>query len=208
MYNNIFKRVFDFLIVLLASPLLIPVLAFLMILTRIKMGYPFLFKQPRIGRNEKEFYLYKFRSMTNELNDDGSLKPDDKRLTKFGSFLRKSSLDELPSIINVIKGDLSLVGPRPLLVSYLPYYTEREKKRHNVRPGITGLSQVNGRNYLLWDERLEMDVKYVEEMSFILDLKILYKTFINVIKRKDVVDVPSRLGGRLDIIRKTKKTEL
>jgi lipopolysaccharide/colanic/teichoic acid biosynthesis glycosyltransferase len=202
MYKLFFKKILDIIILLLATPILVPILIILSILTWFKLGAPIFFKQERIGEKEKVFSLYKFRSMTNKLDHNGILKPDSERLTSFGAFMRKSSLDELPSIMNVFTGDLSFVGPRPLLVPYLPYYSNREKLRHNVKPGITGLSQVNGRNFLLWDERLEMDVKYVKNISFVLDFQILLKTVVNVIKRKDIAVVPSKLGGRLDIIRK------
>lgn len=168
------------------------------ILVRWKLGSPVLFKQQRPGLHGKPFYLYKFRTMTDERDEKGELLPDHVRLTPFGQFLRKFSLDELPQLYNILKGDMSFVGPRPLLMKYLPYYTDREKKRHNVRPGITGLAQVSGRNNLGWDERLELDVKYVENYSFWLDLKIIFLTIKKVLKSEDVVIDPRSTMKDLD----------
>jgi sugar transferase EpsL len=168
------------------------------ILVRYKLGYPVIFKQQRPGLHGKPFYLYKFRTMTDERDENGELLPDHLRLTPFGQFLRKFSLDELPQLYNILKGDMSFVGPRPLLMKYLPYYTDREKKRHNVRPGITGLAQVSGRNNLDWDERLELDVKYVENYSFWLDLKIIFLTIKKVLKSEDVVIDPRSTMKDLD----------
>ncbi|UXR29506.1 sugar transferase [Staphylococcus simulans] len=150
------------------------------------MGRPVLFKQQRPGLNGEPFYIYKFRTMTDARDDQGELLPDEQRMTKVGSFIRKTSIDELPQLINVIKGDLSLVGPRPLLMEYLPLYSEEQKKRHLVKPGITGWAQVNGRNAISWEAKFKLDVWYVENQSFKLDMYILYKTFINVLNRKDV----------------------
>ncbi len=150
------------------------------------MGNPVLFKQTRPGKNEKPFQILKFRTMTDERDSNGELLPDYKRMTKTGNFIRKTSIDELPQLINVLKGDLSLVGPRPLLMEYLPLYTEEQKKRHLVKPGITGWAQVNGRNAISWEDKFKLDVWYVENQSFKLDMYILYKTFYNVIKRKDI----------------------
>ncbi len=155
------------------------------------LGWPVFYIQERPGRNGKPFNIIKFRTMTNKCDDHGNLLPDQERTTTIGRFIRKASLDELPEFFNVLKGDMSLVGPRPLLIKYLPYFTERERKRHNVKPGITGLAQVNGRNLLSWDMRLEMDVTYVENMSFWLDVRILFLTIINVIAQKDVLAVSS-----------------
>lgn len=168
------------------------------ILVRYKLGSPVLFKQQRPGLHGKPFYLYKFRTMTEERDENGELLPDHLRLTPFGKFLRKFSLDELPQLYNILKGDMSFVGPRPLLMKYLPYYTDREKKRHNVRPGITGLAQVSGRNNLGWDERLELDVKYVENYSFWLDIKIIFLTIKKVLKSEDVVIDPRSTMKDLD----------
>ncbi|MBO0387398.1 sugar transferase [Staphylococcus simulans] len=150
------------------------------------MGRPVLFKQQRPGLNGEPFYIYKFRTMTDARDDQGELLPDEQRMTKVGSFIRKTSIDELPQLINVIKGDLSLVGPRPLLMEYLPLYSQEQKKRHLVKPGITGWAQVNGRNAISWEAKFKLDVLYVENQSFKLDMYILYKTFINVLNRKDV----------------------
>jgi len=192
-----FKRLIDILFALSMVILLLPIILIVAILVRVKLGSPILFSQQRPGLNGKIFRMYKFRSMTDERDESGALLPDKVRLTKFGSFLRSSSLDELPGLWNILKGDMSLVGPRPLLVEYLEYYTEREQLRHSLRPGLTGLAQVSGRNNLAWDERLEIDVEYVQNQSFILDLKILYLTFIKVIKKEDVVVVPSSKFGKL-----------
>jgi len=181
-----FKRLFDIIASLSGLLILSPVLIIISVLVLIKHGKPVFFTQKRPGKNERIFKMFKFRTMTNETDDQGNLLPDEKRITKFGSFLRKTSLDELPELINVLKGDMSLIGPRPLLVKYLPYYTENEKKRHHVRPGITGLAQVSGRNFVNWDKRLALDVEYVENMSFLLDLKILINTFSSVVTSKDV----------------------
>ena len=157
-----------------------PALAVTAVLVRIKLGKPVVFCQERPGKDEKIFKMYKFRTMTNTCDEEGNLLPDEKRLTPFGRMLRKTSLDELPELFNIFKGDMSIVGPRPLLCSYLPYYTEREKKRHSVMPGLTGLAQVNGRNMLAWDERLELDVRYAENITFIGDMKIIVRTVTKV----------------------------
>lgn len=191
------KRLIDIFVTLSAIILLLPIILIVAILVRVKLGSPILFSQQRPGLNGKIFRMYKFRSMTDERDESGALLPDKVRLTKFGSFLRSSSLDELPGLWNILKGDMSLVGPRPLLVEYLEFYTEREQLRHSLRPGLTGLAQVSGRNNLAWDERLEIDVEYVQNQSFLLDLKILYLTFIKVIKKEDVVVVPSSKFGKL-----------
>lgn len=156
------------------------------ILVRLKLGSPILFKQERPGIHGKPFYLYKFRTMTNEENAEGDLLPDSSRLTSFGKFLRKYSLDELPQLINVVRGELSLVGPRPLLMEYLPLYSAEQAKRHDVKPGITGWAQVNGRNSISWDEKFDLDIWYVENWSFLLDLKILYMTFAKVIRSEGI----------------------
>lgn len=179
MYKKHFKRLFDLLV---ASTLLIlftPVMLIIAISVQIKLGKPILFVQNRPGLDEHPFKIYKFRSMKLDYNNSNKLN-DEERLTSFGRFLRKTSLDELPELWNVIKGEMSIVGPRPLLVEYLPRYSDEQKKRHKVRPGLTGLAQVNGRNHLSWEDKFELDVKYVEEISFLKDLKILLKTFIIV----------------------------
>ena len=176
MYKNFFKRVFDFLGASALIAALSPVYVVVAILVKRKMGSPVLFTQDRPGRGEKIFKLYKFRSMTSETDADGKLLPDAQRLTKFGKFLRETSLDEIPQFFNVLKGDMSFIGPRPLLVRYLPYYTKRERLRHSVRPGITGLAQVNGRNCIGWDEKLAFDVQYAENVSLLGDIKIVLST--------------------------------
>lgn len=180
------KRFIDTVISALLLITTLPILLITSIAIVIKIDNPVLFKQTRPGKNEKPFQILKFRTMTDERDTNGELLPDDKRMTKTGNFIRKTSIDELPQLINVLKGDLSLVGPRPLLMEYLPLYTEEQKKRHLVKPGITGWAQVNGRNAISWEEKFKLDVWYVENQSFKLDIYILYKTFYNVIKRKDI----------------------
>lgn len=186
LYNKYIKRILDILISLTFIVLFSWLYLILVILVRIKLGSPVLFCQERPGYNEKIFKLYKFRTMTDKRDEKGNLLPDSERLTKFGSMLRSTSLDELPEMFNILKGDMSLIGPRPLLVEYLPYYTEEERLRHSVRPGLTGLAQVSGRNYLAWDKRLAKDVEYVNHISFIMDLKIIIKTIMVVFKKEDV----------------------
>lgn len=190
MYRRCIKRIFDIIISGIALLLLSPVFLILAILVRTKLGSPVIFHQERPGYREKIFTLCKFRTMTDERDENGELLPDARRLTPFGSFLRKTSLDELPELWNIFKGDMSLIGPRPLLVGYLPYYTERERLRHTVRPGLTGLAQVSGRNFLSWDERLAKDVEYVEHLSFLMDVKVFFQT-ISVVFRSDDVSVDS-----------------
>ena len=184
---RIFKRAFDFtfsLVVLVClSPFLLVITVWLHFANK---GAGAFFLQPRPGKDEKIFNVIKFKSMTDERDEQGNLLPDAKRLTKMGRFVRATSIDELPQFINVLKGDMALIGPRPLLVEYLPYYTEREAKRHSVRPGITGYTQVHGRNNLPWDKRLEMDVYYVEHMSFKTDFMVFWQTIVNVLSHKDV----------------------
>lgn len=186
-YARFIKRILDFLLSLFAIIVLSPVLLVLCILVRTKLGSPIFFKQERPGRNEKIFTLCKFRTMTDERDENGNLLPDNVRLTKFGKFLRATSLDELPELLNILKGDMSIIGPRPLLVSYLPYYSEREKLRHSVRPGLTGLAQVSGRNFIDWDKRMEKDVEYVENLSFAMDIKVLWMTVQTVLGHQDEV---------------------
>lgn len=205
LYRDCFKRVFDFsgalILLVLLSPLLLALTIWLHFANK---GAGAFFSQERPGKDEKIFKLYKFKSMTDERDSDGNLLPDAQRLTPVGRFIRKTSLDELPQFWNVLRGDMSFIGPRPLLVQYLPYYTRREHLRHTVRPGITGLAQVSGRNHLPWDERLEIDVKYVEQISLLLDLKIFFRTIENVFARKDVAVLPSALGMKLDKERQQK----
>lgn len=186
LYRRYFKRYLDFILSLIAIIVLSPVLLAVAILVRIKIGSPVIFRQERPGLDEKIFTLYKFRTMTDERDEIGRLLPDKMRITGLGGFLRCTSLDELPELFNILKGDMSIIGPRPLLTRYLPYYTETEKCRHKVRPGLTGLAQINGRNNLEWDRRLALDVEYVRSMSLLLDIRILYKTVIKVLKREDV----------------------
>ncbi|NLZ72443.1 MAG: sugar transferase [Bacteroidales bacterium] len=186
LYRHFFKRFFDIIFSFLALIVLSPVLLILAILVRIKLGSPVIFKQKRPGLNEKIFTLYKFRTMTDKKDEKGNLLPDSERLTSFGKWLRSTSLDELPELWNILKGKMSFVGPRPLLVEYLPYYTEKERLRHTIRPGITGLAQINGRNYLNWTERFSLDIKYLEKISVVTDFKILLKTISKVLHRESV----------------------
>ena len=186
MYKKYIKRIVDIVLSLILLGLLWPILLIIAILVRIKLGTPVIFKQERPGLNEKIFTLMKFRTMTDEKDNDGNLLPDDVRLTKFGRILRSTSLDELPELINILKGDMSFVGPRPLLVQYLPLYNEQQKHRHNVRPGLTGLAQINGRNLLSWEERFNFDCEYVHNVTFINDIKIFLRTIGLVFKRKGV----------------------
>ena len=201
----ILKRIVDILISLIGILVVLPFLILLFLLIWIRLGWPVFFTQNRPGRNGVAFKMIKFRTMTNECDAQGNLLPDQDRVTKLGRFIRKTSLDELPELFNVLKGDMSVVGPRPLLLKYLPYYTEREKLRHKVRPGITGLAQVNGRNLLSWDKRLEMDVVYVETFSIWLDLKIIFQTFVQVIRQRDVLEVSSETVPDFDDFRKEQR---
>ena len=185
-YTLFFKRFFDIIISLSVLIFLSPVYIALAIAVRIRHGSPVLFCQERPGKNGKVFKMYKFRTMTNERDENGELLPDEKRLTRFGEKLRSTSLDELPEFINVLKGDMSLIGPRPLLVRYLPLYTERQMRRHDVRPGITGLAQSSGRNLLSWEDRFEKDVEYVENVSLVLDIKIIFATVKSIIKKEGI----------------------
>lgn len=186
MYLKYIKRILDIIISMLAMIILSPLYLVVAVLVRIKLGAPVIFAQQRPGKDEKIFKLYKFRTMTDARDENGELLPDEKRMTTFGRFLRSTSLDELPELWNIFIGQMSLVGPRPLLVKYLPLYNEQQKKRHNVRPGLTGLAQVNGRNAISWEERFELDVEYVQNVSFVTDLKILFKTISTVFKREGI----------------------
>lgn len=201
-YTKFIKRFLDILISLIAIVILSPVLIFVALLVRIKLGSPVIFKQARPGMNGKEFEMMKFRSMTNEKDEFGQLMPDEKRLTRFGRSLRKTSLDELPELFNILRGDMSIVGPRPLLVRYLPYYTDTEQKRHLVRPGLTGLSQVNGRNNLNWDRRLYLDSFYVEHLSLWMDFKIILKTIYKIFDQSDIKSGNELQIRSLDVERK------
>lgn len=185
-YEKYFKRVLDVfcgLAALLVFWWLYIIVAFLV---RIKLGSPVLFKQERPGKNEEIFKLYKFRTMTDARDENGNLLPDEVRLTKFGRALRATSLDELPEVFNILKGEMSLVGPRPLTIQYLPYYSEEERHRHDVRPGLSGLAQVNGRNFIDWDHRLAFDVQYVKKITFVGDLRIILQTALKFVKKEDI----------------------
>lgn len=201
------KRILDIISSLLAIIILSPLLCMLVVIGAFEMkGNPF-FTQERPGKDEKIFKLVKFRTMTNAKDKDGNLLPDADRLTRYGKFLRNTSLDELPELFNILKGDMSVIGPRPLLVQYLPYYTEKEKHRHDVRPGLTGLAQVNGRNNITWEEKFAWDVKYVNEMNLILDIKILFQTVFNVLKRDNVVVDSYEVEPNLDDVRREVTTQ-
>ena len=197
MYQKWLKRLIDIVVSAAGIIVLSPVLLILWMLVRVKLGKPAVFTQERPGKDEKIFKLYKFRSMTDERDEKGELLPDEVRLTAFGEKLRGTSLDELPELFNIFKGDMSLIGPRPLLVGYLPYYTKREQLRHSVRPGLTGLAQVSGRNFIAWDDRLAKDVEYVENLSLLMDLKILLRTVMVVFKREDVAVETDSVEGYL-----------
>jgi lipopolysaccharide/colanic/teichoic acid biosynthesis glycosyltransferase len=196
-YPSYGKRLLDLALTLPAVIVFSPILLVAALLVRVRLGSPVLFKQIRPGLKEELFAIYKFRTMTDAQDDNGQLLPDAQRLTRLGAFLRKASIDELPELFNVLKGDMSLVGPRPLLVKYLPYYTSRERLRHTIRPGLTGLAQISGRNYLPWDERLEMDARYAEEISVCLDVKIIIQTFFQVIRAKNVAPLPGTVCNLL-----------
>lgn len=204
MYKKYIKRLVDIICAIAAITVFFWLYIILALLVRILLGSPILFKQKRVGMNEKIFTLYKFRTMTDARDTAGNLLPDSVRLTKFGKFLRTTSLDELPEAFNILKGDMSVVGPRPLLEEYLPYYTPEEKRRHSVRPGLSGWAQINGRNSALWEERFKYDVHYVDNCSFFTDCKIIFLTVWKVVKRSDVM-LEEQKGdgyGRLDDIRK------
>jgi len=186
MYKLFFKRIIDIFLSVIFILLFWWLYIIIVILVRRKLGSPVIFRQKRPGLNEKIFTMYKFRTMTDKKDENGNLLPDKDRLTKFGKFLRSTSLDEIPELLNVLKGEMSLVGPRPLLVQYLSKYTKEEKRRHEVKPGITGWAQINGRNNTTWSDRFKNDVYYVENFSFLLDMKIIIQTFLKVIKRRDI----------------------
>ncbi|MFR3672601.1 MAG: sugar transferase [[Clostridium] innocuum] len=186
MYKLFFKRFLDFILSLIAIVLLSPIYLIIAILVKVKLGSPVIFMQERPGKNEKIFSMYKFRSMTSEIDKEGNLLPDEVRLTPFGKKLRATSLDELPELFNILKGDMSFVGPRPLLVKYLPLYSEEQQHRHDVRPGLTGLAQVMGRNALTWEEKFKKDVFYTEHCNFLLDIQIIGKTILLVLKQEGI----------------------
>lgn len=185
-YERFLKRPQDFLCALVGLIILSPIMLITAVLVRIKLGSPVIFKQERPGLHGKVFMLYKFRSMTDERDAEGNLLPSNQRLTRFGKKLRSTSLDELPELLNILKGDMSIVGPRPLLVRYLPLYNEHQARRHEVRPGFTGLAQVNGRNAISWEEKFDWDVEYVDHISFLGDWKIIFKTVGTVLKREGI----------------------
>lgn len=185
-YERFIKRPLDCLLAICALIVLSPTIGVTALLVRIKLGTPVFFTQERPGKDEKIFKLYKFRSMTDRRDEEENLLPDDERLTKFGRMLRSTSLDELPQLFNIIRGDMSVVGPRPLLIDYLPYYTKEERHRHDVRPGLTGLAQINGRNAISWDEKLAYDVQYVSKITFLGDARIVMNTLFKTIKRSDI----------------------
>jgi len=197
------KTIFDKSLALVLLIILSPVFIFTAALVFFNLGSPIIFSQPRVGYKNKIFKFYKFRSMKNGVDSNGNLLPDDQRLTRFGNFLRRSSLDELPQLINILKGNMSFVGPRPLLVDYLPLYSAEQIRRHSVKPGITGWAQINGRNNLSWEDKFLLDVWYVDHQSFVLDIKILFLTFYKVLARKDTsaeghVTMPRFMGSELD----------
>src|SRR5690625_2569695 len=201
-YRRFIKRPMDFILSLIAIIVLSPLFIMIATLIKMKLGSPILFKQKRPGINEEIFIMYKFRTMTDERDDNGNLLPDSNRLTKFGKFLRSTSLDELPGLFNILKGDMSIVGPRPLLIRYLPFYREEERLRSKVRPGITGLAQINGRNALSWDERFKIDISYVRDLSFFLDMKIVINTVLVVFQRKNILVGSEHILKDLDVERK------
>lgn len=201
MYKRFIKRGLDIAISLTGLIILSPVLLVLALLVRCKLGSPVLFRQERPGKKEKIFKLYKFRTMTDQRDANGQLLPDEVRLTRFGKLLRSTSLDELPELLNILKGDMSLIGPRPLLVRYLPWYTPQERRRHDVRPGLTGLAQVNGRNALGWESRFAYDLEYVDHCSFGLDMKILAMTVGKVLKRSGTLSGADQTVEDFDVYR-------
>lgn len=204
MYKKYIKRILDIILSLIAIIITFPIFLIVGILILIFIGQPAIFRQKRPGKNEKIFTMYKFRTMTNKKDEDGNLLPDELRLTKLGKFLRKTSLDEIPEFINILKGDMSFVGSRPLLVEYLPYYTEEEHHRHDVRPGLTGWAQANGRNLVNWDERFKLDLEYVNNVSLKMDIKVILKTINVVLKREGITDGKTETMIFLDEERKEK----
>lgn len=214
LYERCFKRVLDIICSLMVIALFSWLYLIIAMLVRINMGSPVIFKQARPGRidshtgKERIFNLYKFRTMTDARDVNGELLPDCDRLTSFGAWLRRISMDEIPEVFNILKGDMSLIGPRPLLIQYLPYYTETERHRHDVRPGLSGLAQVNGRNLVKWDQRLAFDVQYVSNITFLGDVKIVLKTIEKVFKQEEVAEDPESVDeGFLDEIRKSEMTQ-
>tara|TARA_B100001248_G_scaffold257493_1_gene240113 strand:- start:7999 stop:8631 length:633 start_codon:yes stop_codon:yes gene_type:complete len=200
MYKFFLKRAIEFILSLAGLVFLMPIYLVIIVMVRINLGSPIFFKQERPGLNNKVFNIYKFRTMTNEHDNYGNLLPDETRLTNFGRFLRSTSLDELPSLWSVLKGDMSLIGPRPLLVEYLPFFSEKQARRHEVRPGITGWAQVNGRNAISWEEKFELDVWYVDNLSIILDIKIIWLTIIKVLFRDGISPDNKDIMPRFDTL--------
>lgn len=201
LYKNYIKRIIDILVAVTFIVLFWWLLLIIAVLVRINMGNPVLYTTERVGKDERIFRIYKFRSMTNEVDENGVLLPGNKRLTKFGGVLRSTSLDELPSLINVLKGELSIVGPRPLPVKYMPYYYDNERIRRSVNPGLTGWAQINGRNAITWDHKFELDIEYVNNISFLFDIKVILLTAWKVIKRSDIIQDDQQTGS-LYIVRK------
>lgn len=185
-YERFTKRFLDFTLSLIALIILFPLLIIVGLIVRLKLGSPIFFKQARPGKNEKTFYILKFRTMTNKTNKLGELLDDKSRLTSFGRFLRASSIDELPSLLNILKGDMSIIGPRPLLIEYLPLYSVEQRRRHEVRPGLSGLAQVSGRNTLVWEEKFMFDIQYIDNIRFFGDIKLIIKTLYKAIKRTGI----------------------
>ncbi len=208
MYRKYIKRLLDIICALLALLVFWWLYLIVAILVRCKLGSPVLFTQDRPGKDEKIFKMYKFRTMTDARDENGNLLPDDVRLTKFGRLLRSTSLDELPEAFNILKGDMSVIGPRPLLVEYLPYYTEEERHRHDVRPGLSGWAQVNGRNTLTWEEKFKFDLEYVDKCSFAFDIKTIIKTVGKFIKRSDILVGSEFKVGRLDVVRQKQNADI
>lgn len=204
LYEKYFKRIVDIVCSFGAIILLSWLYVIVALLVKTKLGSPVIFCQQRPGKNGRIFKLYKFRTMTDERDENGELLPDEIRLTEFGKALRASSLDELPELFNILKGDMSIIGPRPLLVSYLPWYTEEESHRHDVRPGLSGLAQVNGRNFVDWDRRLKFDIEYVNKITFLGDIKIIWMTITSVLKKNDIAVVTDDVEGNLAEIRAEK----
>ena len=191
MYKNFIKRILDIILSFLALVILSPLLILTAFLIRIKLGAPVFFKQLRPGKNEKIFGILKFRTMTDAKDENGNLLPDEIRLTRFGQFLRSTSIDELPELLNILNGDMSIVGPRPLLVQYLERYNEEQKHRHDVKPGLTGLAQVNGRNGITWEEKFHYDLEYVKNITFYVDCKIIFQTVMKVFGREGISSATS-----------------
>ena len=191
MYKNFVKRILDIILSLIALIIFSPLLISTAILVRFKLGSPILFRQARPGKNEKIFHILKFRTMTDEKDKDGNLMPDEIRLTKFGQFLRSTSIDELPELLNILKGDMAVVGPRPLLVQYLDRYNDEQRHRHGVKPGLTGLAQVNGRNGITWEEKFNYDLQYVNNVTFLGDCKIILQTVQKVFQRQGISSATS-----------------